>query len=136
MNSLPDITEQANKHHVYPLSLWWPDIPENILVMPQSLHIELHKTQNVDTRYVRKYRAKINHLLKYNRYYASAEEDLMNRYFEWASIDVEWQAHTLARIIQYYKRMISKWAEIEDWRLDELINSLIKTKLDVANALF
>lgn len=35
------------KHHMLPVSLAWPDIQENIMVLPEQTHLDLHNTLNL-----------------------------------------------------------------------------------------
>lgn len=54
-------------HHMNPISLWWPNIPENIMELDKHVHEDLHRTLNLPVkmywRRTRKYKERNNQSL-------------------------------------------------------------------------
>ena len=74
-------------HHIIPISMQWEDIKENTIEIATTLHKELHNTQNVVYWVCRKFKKKTNHILIPDDTYFKYKEDLLQKYFEKASIE-------------------------------------------------
>lgn len=114
-----------NAHHTIPISIEWENIQENIMVLPDREHRELHNTQNIPYRILRNYRERVNGLLLPTNYLLLAKEELWNRYFEKATIKVPEQKQSIFNQTKRYWMINNEEIE-ENVSFEWLIWDLIK----------
>lgn len=78
--------EKLQRHHLVPISISWPDIPQNIASITEWKHTELHKILDMNSRLhyalVRKAREKTNHKIILNHEDLEYRHDAQRLYFE------------------------------------------------------
>lgn len=73
--------EQTEKHHVIPVSIWWQDIPENIVVLSKQVHKYVHKILNLPYSQIRELRMISNDPKAPIKDVYRKEVDIQKRYF-------------------------------------------------------
>lgn len=70
------------KHHIRPISLYWPDHDANIMRVKKHTHREIHDILNIPWNYIRKIRSKINDRRIFNEHDLSRVHKLQRMYFD------------------------------------------------------
>lgn len=78
--------EQTNMHHVEAICLWGRDIPQNLMKLNRSTHMDLHKTmdipRNIYSRMQRRAKMKTNHKILMNPQDIDIWKDMGRLFFE------------------------------------------------------
>ena len=78
--------EKTSRHHILPISISWPDIPQNIASISHQKHEELHRILDMNSRLhytlVRKAREKTNHKMILNPDDLEYRHEAQRLYFE------------------------------------------------------
>jgi fido (protein-threonine AMPylation protein) len=106
------------RHHVIPLSLFWPDIKENIIELNRNDHTILHRNQNIDSNIIRTFRRKVNDILVPNNYFLELKKELWEDYFEWAKTFKEEQKNSIFKQGERLRRPL----RIEKINKDSILN--------------
>lgn len=70
------------RHHNIPVSLEWPETPENIIPLKKHIHEHLHKTLHIPYRKIRNFRKKTNHKLVKDKEYIKELRKVHKLFFD------------------------------------------------------
>jgi len=69
------------KHHVRPISLYWPDHAANIMRIKKNTHKEIHDILNIPWNHIRKVRSQLNDRWFFNEHDLARMHKLQRIYF-------------------------------------------------------
>lgn len=69
------------RHHVRPISLYWPDHNANIMRIRKNTHKEIHDILNIPWNHIRKIRSQVNDKRIFNEHDLSCIHKLQRMYF-------------------------------------------------------
>lgn len=122
-------------HHTIPISMEWENIAENKIKMTSEKHNQLHKSQNIDYRELRKYREKTNGILVPNDFAFAMKRDLRKSFFENVVVAVDEQLWSLNQQAKRYGKINNVVVENEN-SFDLAVELLIEQqKIVVKNIL-
>lgn len=70
------------KHHVEPVSLYWENSAENLMIKRADHHRELHKAMDISPKFIREVRERLNWVLIYEPKHIEVINWLKKRFFE------------------------------------------------------
>ena len=108
-------------------------MPVNKIRLDNHIHNELHNTQDLPWKRVRKYRMKVNGILIPNDYVFDAKQDLWQEFFDGAIVWVKAQEQSIINQINLNKTMLGDSIPAIQWDLKELVAQLIGTEKDLVN---
>lgn len=73
---------EYERHHVRPISLYWPDHEANIMRIRKNIHKEIHDILNIPWKYIRATRAKINDRRVFNEHDLALMHKIQRMYFQ------------------------------------------------------
>jgi len=114
-------------HHVIPISLFWPNIPENKIYIDNKDHRQLHMEQDVNYNVLRDIRNKTNHILVPNQYVMDCRKDLYLQFFSNARTCVKKQIKSIIRQVVLYND--DKEINYHDIKITDAVEELIKSQI-------
>lgn len=73
---------RREKHHARPISLMGVDDPENMIILRNDIHKDLHKTLDVSSKFIREAREKLNGVMVYEPKHIELIGWFQRRFFE------------------------------------------------------
>jgi len=70
------------KHHSRPVSLYGRDDPENMIILRNDIHRDLHKTLDISHKFIREAREKLNGVIMFEPKHIELIGWLQRRFFE------------------------------------------------------
>lgn len=116
----------VDKHHILPISSYWPNIPENIADVLMADHKKIHQTLDVAYRYfstiIRKQRSRENWHIVLTVDDIEGRADIQRAYLDWV--------HKLPNFLQQMHEIkLGELVIIENEKLSRLVHDKLSIEL-------
>ena len=112
-----------DKHHAEPISLGWHHVQQNLMVLRQDIHKELHKKMDISSKYIREAREKLNWVMIVEPKHIEIIAWLQRRFFEWLhrlsqpvqDLHKDWARNYYNHLYKEYRDMIDPLQDNPYW---------------------